>query len=198
MNSFIPFEIHLTTNDIGENQKSSFEKSCVEKGGKPLLIELAQGEHCKQPMMSLVIHRNHLDEAILSANDFAKQFNAEGFFVQRIKIEIPAEFEKQVEKIKSETFLPYFEWHGKVEFENVPELLSICLKHRAHLSKNALAKNNSLRFVTLREYENSEIFQSRVVNLVNELNLAGWKINKQFEYCVYDNFIGLDQGWLPQ
>jgi len=198
-NELIPFELHLTTSDINEKQKMLFEKSCVAKGGKPLLIELAQGEFCKQPMMSLVVYYSNLNAAVVAANEFAHQFDAEGFPVRRIKIEIPAEFESEIQNAKSDTFIPYFEWHGKVEFENAPELLLLCIEHRAHLSQNALTKNNSLRFITLREYENVDQFKSRVNDLLRELNAGGWKIHKQeFEYCVYDNHLALDKGWLPQ
>jgi hypothetical protein len=41
----IPFELHLTTNDLSPHQVEWFKQVCVQNDGKPLLIELAQGQH---------------------------------------------------------------------------------------------------------------------------------------------------------
>ena len=76
--------------------------------------------------------------------------------------------------------------------------MQICNTHRAHLSSNSLKNEDNLRFITLREFGTKQQFESRVQNILNALH-KGWDIIKQeSEYCIYDNNVFLDNGWLPQ
>jgi hypothetical protein len=64
---------------------------------------------------------------------------------------------------------------------------------------NALKKAGNYRFITLREYGSKTIFEERVENITASVATAGWPLVKEVaEFCVYDNNIYLDKGWLPE
>lgn len=196
--SKIPFELHITTGLLPVKEVEDFASFCEDHEAKPLLIELARGEYINQPMFNKVIYVCTLDEALQTATEFSEQLIARNWLVQRLKIEIPA-FHAGEWKTIGEQFEPYFEWHGKVQGHPTPELNALCLEHRAHLSLNALKKAENFRFITLREFGNRDLFEQRVKSLAVSLTTAGWPLIKEVsEYCVYDNNVYLDKGWLPQ
>lgn len=193
----IPFEIHLTTNDLLNSEIERFNNLCKRSGGKSLLIKLSRGKVANQPMFSKVVSAENIERALEQTRDYVKGFVKEKFPITRIKVEIPIDFTDSIQSDKKETD-NYFEWHGKIEPFEMDKLLGICTKHNTHLSKNSI-KNESKRFVTLREYGSKEIFQNRVNNLIENLKENNYKIYKQeSEYCVYDSNILLDEGWLTK
>ena len=48
----IPFEIHITIGDLPVSREQAFIVACRAQAAKPLIIELSQGEHMHQPMLS--------------------------------------------------------------------------------------------------------------------------------------------------
>jgi hypothetical protein len=196
--SKIPFELHLTTGPLPVKEVNDFASFCEAHQAKPLLIELARGEYINQPMFNKIIYVSTFDEALQTATEYSEQLIARNWKVQRLKIEIPAYHADQW-RVGDYQFESYFEWHGKVQGHPTPEMQSICLQHRAHLSLNALKKAENYRFITLREYENRELFEQRVNNITVNLIRNGWPLIKEVsEYCVYDNNVYLDKGWLTQ
>jgi hypothetical protein len=196
--SKIPFELHLTTGLLPVKEVDAFESFCTDHGAKPLLIELARGEYINQPMFNKIIYVTTLDEALQTATVFSQQLIARNWKVQRLKIEIPA-FHADEWNGTDQEFEPYFEWHGKIQGHPTPALNGLCQQHRAHLSLNALKKVENYRFITLREYGSRNIFEQRLKTLAVSLTEAGWPLIKEVsEYCVYDNNVYLDKGWLPQ
>lgn len=196
--SEIPFELHITIEGLPVKEVDDFTSFCNDREAKPLLIELASGEYINQPMFNKVIHVSELDEALQTASEFSDQLIARNWKVQRLKIEIPA-YHAGEWKMIGEQFEPYFEWHGKIQGHPTPALHALCLEHRAHLSLNALKKAENYRFITLREYGSRLQFEQRVKNIAARLTESGWPLIKEVsEYCVYDNNVYLDKGWLPQ
>ncbi len=194
----IPFELHITTEDISLTEIQGFVTFCSRNEAKPLLIELAQGECIKQPMFSKVLTLRTLEEALGQATALSRQLHANYFGVKRLKIEVPSSY-SELWASPPARFTPYFEWHGKIAFDKVGALHKLCRKHRAHLSLNALKDNEGVRFITLREHGDKNLFEQRVQELVEALESGGWPlIKQQSEYCLYDNNICLDKGWLPQ
>lgn len=194
----IPFELHLTIKPLKNDLIDSFVASCTMLDAKPILIELAQGEHQQQPMFTKLIHAKSLNEAQSEATAYQRKLNKANFEVRRMKIEIPVNHYNATAWETNASFSPYFEWHGKISFERQEELLLLCEKHRAHLSLNALKDAQEVRFVTLREYGTQKQFQTRVDQLIQGLSDLGWPIHKQqAEYCLVDDNVGLDIGWLP-
>ncbi|GAA4324506.1 hypothetical protein [Flaviaesturariibacter amylovorans] len=190
------FELHLTVAPLPLAQEAAFEATCTALAGRALLIELARGAHAQQPMLSKVIAAESLGAALQEAGRLAKELGRAGFLVCRSKIEIPAT-EACRFKESTESFTPYFEWHGRVHSERTRELETLCIGHGAHLSRNTLRTDPLRRFVTLREHGAQAIFTARVAALETDLVQHGWAVAKQqSEYCIYDNHQPLDHGWL--
>lgn len=194
----IPFEIHLTTQPISIGQQAAFSQCCLENDAKPLLIELAQGETMQQPMASKVIKAESLVQAINEGKRLSEKLAQYQFPIHRMKIEVPS-YHSELFTHHLNGFQPYFEWHGKVEFDRTADLLTLCLAHGAHLSRNALKNQAGIRFVTVREYGTKAQFGTRVSQLTQALQTGGWPVQKQqAEYCIFDSNTHLDHGWLPQ
>jgi hypothetical protein len=194
----IPFEIHITIGDLPISREQAFIAACQEQAAKPLIIELSQGEHMHQPMLSKVIYAEGLGEVLDHAKDISQDFSSQDFSVQRLKIEVPS-FHHELFSNEDSSFERYFEWHGKIELREKAQLLSLCEVHKVHLSRNSLKNEAQIRFVTLREFGTQQHFERRLQTLTQALTQGGWPIIKQqAEYCIYDNNTFLDAGWLPQ
>lgn len=123
-------------------------------------------------MVNKVVYVNTLEEALDVARSVADKLAIRGRHVTRLKIEIPAHCADQW-KVKASQFACYFEWHGKVKSEPTPALLEHCERHVAHLSINALKKEQPCRVITMREYGSREVFNRRIAALGTALGLAG-------------------------
>lgn len=194
----LPFELHLTVELPSQQFEQAFKAFCASQGCKPLFIELAQGMHARQPMLSHVIRTTSLEAAMVTANRLSHKLEENGFKVLRLKIEVPAE-SWPIWPEPMSSFDRYFEWHGKINFIDLLKLETLCLQHRSHLSLNALRGEPNTRFVTLREPGPYANFVERRGSLILDLIQGGWNLSKQqSEYCIYDNNQYLDHGWLPQ
>lgn len=191
----LPYELHLTTHPLPAAAEQAFCDLCRSEGGKTLLIELGRGARTIQPMFSKIIMAAAPEMVLELAGAYAAAFGAHAFPIERIKIEVPAFAAEQVNAING--FRPYFEWHGKIAYERLQELETLCTAHEVHLSRNALKGESATRFLTLREYGGAGTFGKRLEALKNALSRDGRPCTKeQSEYCIYDNNQLLDQGWL--
>lgn len=191
-----PFEIHLTTSALLPSELAHFEAACERLQAKPLVIELARGTHATQPMLSKVVHAPDLLAALALASADAAFLGACYLPVTRTKLETHTDYAHLAMAANGPCFVPYFEWHGKVHYQQPAELLALCLRHQAHLSVNALRGESATRFVTLREFGPAAAFWGRVVGLLAELQ-GQWPVLKQeAESCLYDSNRALDAGWL--
>ncbi len=194
----IPFELHLTVSSIGQEQEAAFADCCRLLLAKPMIIELAQGQSRQQPMLNKIIQAASLETALAAAHDLSEQLGIAGFPVIRTKIEIPAHHASLFNG-EDQTNMRYFEWHGKITYEAQPALPVLCASHKAHLSRNALKHDPGKRFLTLRVYGSAAVFGDKVNNLCKDLVGHGITLLKQqAEYCLYDNLVELDAGWLPE
>jgi hypothetical protein len=199
MPKYTPFEIHLTVGYSPEKQISHFVDLCLANAAKPLLIELSSGEQVSQPMFNKIVYKKNLKEALTTATEYARLLDSNAFQVKRLKIEIPSDYVDKIQNDEQDIFKSYFEWHGKTEFNRAEQLNELCLRHHVHLSLNSLKDAVSTRFITLREFGAKSVFEQRIKRLLNDLKKGGWRILKQqSEYCLYDDNIFLDKGWLPQ
>ena len=193
-----PFEIHLTTGELTAGQLPLFVAACQHLHAKPLLIELARGISTSQTMLGKVVHQPNLAAALAAATADGEYLRQQGLPPARLKIETAAGHAQLATPAAGPAFQPYFEWHGKVPYHQVPALLAVCEAHRAHLSANALKNETATRFVTLREFGDAQRFELRVWALAAALQ-AQWPLLKQeSECCLYDSNTNLDAGWLPQ
>lgn len=194
----IPFEIHITIADLPKSKLDLFVSICVQNGGTPLLIELYQGEYISQPMFSKVIYSNNFNTVNSQISHYTLLLYQNGFQTKRIKTEIPASCANIMQVPTEPEFNPYFEWHGKIALNRMDQLLALCRLHKVHLSANSLKDEKLTRFITLREYGSSEVFQQRIDAVLSNLGQGGWQVLKQqSEYCIQDTNIDLDRGWLP-
>ncbi|MBF9220241.1 hypothetical protein [Hymenobacter ruricola] len=193
----LPVEFHLTTAPLTPNGLAGFEALCQRVGGKALLIELARGQHCQQPMLSLVKTDIAPATALVEARKLAEQFGDGGYSVLRLKLEVPAWGAAWARLAQLATGGTYYEWHGRVWYEREAELRAWCEQHAVHLSSNALRHRPDTRFVTLREFGPVAQFAARVAAVQDGLAANGWNVAKQqAEFCFFDSQISLDAGWL--
>lgn len=191
----IPFEIHLTVQELSVEQAQCFTQFCEGHEAKVMLIELARGNYRHQAMLSKVTNQENLEDALKIANTLSSKLSAIPLEVKRLKIEIPFYHAEQFRQPIDDNH--YFEWHGKVFYHHPDQLRALCESYQAHLSYNALKGANTTRFITLRVYDTQESFEHQVAKLKVALTTAGWPIVKeQGEYCIYDDNVFLDKGWL--
>lgn len=192
----IPFEIHITTNDLSTKRQKEFINFCNSIEAKPILIELLKGKFIKQPMFSKIIESDSIVNVLSISNGIAEKMSNQNFLAKRLKIEVPSGMSELFKNYNLD-FEKYFEWHCKINYKQKDKLLNLCREHKTHLSLNSLRNESDIRFITLREFGNKSKFEERITNLLNDLKLGKWTLLKQqSEYCVYDNNIFLDNGWL--
>ncbi|QRG70701.1 hypothetical protein JNE38_20430 [Brevibacillus choshinensis] len=191
------FEFHLTLNDLPVDQKEAFLAICHAERVKPLMIVLDQGTYIHQPMITGVIEHIDFQEAHEEMEKIAATFRGNGFSIVRKKVEISPKEESYFHQPLSKHSKPYFEWHGKVQVDDVERLRQLCNAHGGHISRNSLNVNGRVRFITVREYESAEKFYGRVGKIHDVLRENGIELQKeQYELCIYDSREELDSGWI--
>jgi hypothetical protein len=191
-----PFEIHLTTGALLPAELTQFVAACEQLRAKPLVIELARGTHCTQPMLSKVVQAPDLPAALALAAADAQYLHTCHLPVTRTKLETRADGQHLAMAACGPAFVPYFEWHGKIPHQQVAELLALCTQYQAHVSANALRGESATRFVTLREFGAAATFQARVASLAAALQTHWPLLKQESECCLYDSNRALDAGWL--
>ena len=210
------FEVHLTVRaaaadpvDAPEPLDSleAFNQWCREQQVKCIRIVLARGEHVEQPMATWRRAETHLPAVIEEAHEMARSAEKEGLTVTRVKVEAaPQNQDVPVADIDAQGHPPdnYFEHHVKLQRaveQSEDALTDVCLRHGAHLSRNAFrqsADGLQERFVTLRSYgigRDSSV--AALKSLMADLEkLQEVVLETESEYCVYDSNLALDDGWL--
>ncbi len=194
------FEIHLTTQPLSPSQVPAFKRFCQQIAAKPILIELSNGQHAQQPMISKVLSCSDRATYTKGLEELQQAFANAHYPISRSKVEVPLDQAAAVQQLFPEYPRGYYEWHGKVNFQHEEELRAICLRHQAHLSRNALKSQQDSRFITIRDYSGAaENIQTRVAKLKAELLSQRWSFSKEeFEYCLFDSNVNLDRGWINQ
>ncbi len=191
------FEVHITIQSIEEPLILDFVDFCRSINVKPILIELEKGEVAQQPMISKVfkgIEKGGLKKEI---NKLVENFEKWDYEVKRIKVEVPLDFIEQG-RAEFPTYRgQYFEWHGKIEFEDLDALKEMIRIKNVHLSNNSLKGQVNRRFLTLRFYGHKNTFINEIKNLKIYLKVRDVELIKdEYEYCVYDSNKSIDKGWI--
>ncbi|MBW5467859.1 hypothetical protein GPJ61_08310 [Brevibacillus formosus] len=191
------FEFHVTFNDLQFDEKEAFIDICKAEQVKPVMIVLDQGNYINQPMITGVITRADFQEANKEMEKIAATFQNNGFTIVRKKVEISPKEETYFYQPILKNSKPYFEWHGKVQVDDVAALRNLCEDHGGHISRNSLNANGKVRFITVREYESPKQFYDRVemIHTILQANQIGL-IKEQYELCIYDSREELDSGWI--
>jgi hypothetical protein len=200
------FEAHVTVQagDLAERER--FRAACAELGVKCVLIELPQGQTRSQPMTS-TYHRGPLAEVVAEVAGLAQAIGRRGFAVSRLKLEAVVTNDGVPASDEDARAFPagnYFEFHVKALLPPGadPEPLGqLCHRHGAHLSSNALKREEDgrcERFVTQRIYgAGRATAEARFDVLFEALAAAGYTLsNKLREYTIYDSNVAVDAGWI--
>jgi len=191
------FEIHITVSDFSKEKKEPFIAFCRSQGVKPVIIVLDKGNYINQPMITGIIECDNFEEANKEIEQLSAKFHEEGFTVVRKKVEISPKEESYFYNPIMKNGKPYYEWHGKVEADDLEMVKNLCEGHGGHLSRNSLSSNGKTRFVTLRDYEGSVQFYERVKNIHRVLGTKGIEfLEEEYELCIYDTKEELDSGWI--
>ncbi|OUQ88782.1 hypothetical protein B5G50_07650 [Brevibacillus brevis] len=191
------FEFHVTFSDLQLDEKEAFIDLCQSQQVKPVMIVLDQGNYINQPMITGVITRADFQDANKEMEKIAAMFQNNGFTIVRKKVEISPKEETYFYQPILKNSKPYFEWHGKVQVDDVAALRNLCEGHGGHISRNSLNVNGKVRFITVREYESPKQFYDRVekIHTILQENQIGL-IKEQYELCIYDSREELDSGWI--
>lgn len=186
------YEVHLTVQIADQVEYQKFNEICVHLDAKPLEIILARGKSPQQIMLSKVSYADDLERALVNVQSWVNLFKKHNLEILRTKIEMPF-----AQYMLSQIAQDYYEWHGLIEYQDASKIEKLCQYHQVHLSYNALKHYANLRFLTLREFGDAEVFLQRLHVLKTALTAQNQIIYKErLEACVYDTRVDLDQGWL--
>jgi hypothetical protein len=201
------FETHLTLQLDTAVKWASLRQSAERRGLKCVHILLERGDFPSQPMLTRHA-AGTLREQMAAADQLREELQAEGFLIQRVKIEA-APANAGVPQTSADTAHEpgdrYFEQHVKLLLPakvDIASLIEVVERHGAHLSRNALRMRSDgqyERFVTqrCRSMGRREARQQLDI-LVQALAPMNYSILEvEEEYVVYDSDLGLDAGWLP-
>lgn len=199
------YEVHVTVAPQGAPPLQAFATACNELRVKAIHIELPEGV-VPSHLITASFHRGSLERVRGDAHLLAKQLDAFGFHVTRIKIE--AMVRNSVVPLSDEDAASrppgnYFEFHTKVAVRSSNELSvlrELCSRWNAHLSRNAwnrLQAGVPLHFVTFRVTRHGREWALRSFDgLLCDLRGRGFVTSNILrEYTVYDTNATLDDGW---
>lgn len=192
----ILFQFHVTTKELNNSQKENFIKLCDTLDLKALLIQLPKGDIIKQPMFTRYLYADTLKQAIILIAETIKKFEQNGFTILRVKAEIPIENKDNIDIFFG--FKPYFEWHCLVDHTEYEykEIEQFAKSNNAHISKNSINNNIYQKYITIRKYENLDLFYAQTNHTKQQLKIKNIPIIKEkYEYCVFDSCLDLDKGW---
>jgi hypothetical protein len=191
------YEVHITINPIEDSEIERFISFCGSIAAKPILIELPKGQVVQQPMISKVFKSLKEGELNNQISILKSQFSNHSYDIARTKVEVPLEFINRGRREFPNYHGQYFEWHGKVEYEEIEQLKKSIRHLDAHISNNALKDNPKRRFVTVRGYQNKRFFLNKIDSTKKAIQREGLRLVKEeYEYCIYDSNKLTDSGWI--
>lgn len=190
------FEVHITINSILNSDLDQFKLFCQKIEAKPILIELPQGEVTQQAMISKVYGSTTIDIK-KEIENLEIEFSKSNYEIIRTKVEVPLDFINKGRAAFPNYHGQYYEWHGKVEFDDMETLKKSLKSYDAHLSNSSLKNQLNRRFVTIRGYHNERFFLNKVDVVKKALKRNNIKMIKdEYEYCIYDSNKTVDNGWI--
>lgn len=199
------FEAHISIAPINEEQANIFKNFCEAEGIKAIQIVLARGTTPIQPMSSS-IHQGKFSTVKIEVETLVHKIAQLGFEVKRMKIEAAPnnqDIPQTIEDLSRHDSKNYFEHHWKILLQDAPSeaLLKLCEGNKIHFSQNAFKKREdgfSEHFLTLRLYEKglqeAQQFCEEFTKVLKGQEVEVLKFIT--EYCVYDDFVQLDEEWL--
>jgi hypothetical protein len=200
------FEAHVTVEADDLRQRERFRAACADLGVKCVLIELPTGVTRSQPMTS-TYHRGDLERVSAEVAELTHALRRRGFPPTRVKLEAVitnAGVPQTDEEVLAFPAANYFEFHLKASLPaaaDLAQLRRICGLHAAHLSANALKREEdgrTQRFVTQRAYGVGRMnAEAAFEALQRDLIAAGFVFtNRLREYTIFDSNVAVDAGWI--
>lgn len=184
------YEIHITL-DISDIE--IFKEKCKIMGIKPIFISTENYNKEKgNQIMTSSQHKGKDYKNTLKnlCNSFAE------YNILRQKVEIQPMVKKHAEHI-------YYESHLRLVLPknyDIDIIRNLCQKHNFHCSKNLfkIEKDSVYQMITYRGYDMKlQSFQKKIWNMISILQ--GLKIDfdkVEFEECIFDTNINIDNSWL--
>jgi hypothetical protein len=174
----VNYEVHLTV-----ASRAGLAEACAALSLKLLDLELDQGAHPVQPMVTFSVDHDAVAGAVAAAALTSRDLGARGVQVVRTKIEVPLAAARDA---------LYCEHH--VEVVDDVRVAAVCAAHGAHLARIA-RRGGHTRFATLRSAAVVDA-AARAAAFVDALGAAGVVVvDVVAEAVVVDTARELDRGW---
>lgn len=194
------YELHISVEERPTiDDAVRFSTVCEEMLGKPLLLQLSNGESPAQLMMTRRSEFSDTfsdDTAIAWATTQAEMIQLQGWNVVRVKVEAP---------FAAKTYGPplmsaYSEAHYKMYLNSaeVADLEEFLEQHPEFMYKHSWSvMEPGVNYLTVRSTE-ADLFEvfSLFTDRGERLTMAGFRPDKfHYERVLYDSNPGLDAGW---
>ena len=184
------YEIHIT---LEIPNLEIFKSDCEKIGVKPILIETQN--YNKEQGIQIMTSSQHKGKDYKNTLKFlCNAFN--GYKILRKKVEILPVSKKNIDHI-------YYESHLRLVLPkdyNLEIIRNLCKSNNFHCSKNLFKtdKDNIYQMITYRGYETKlPSFQKKIWNMISKLQDLKINFDKvEFEECIYDDNIDVDNSWL--
>lgn len=199
------FEIHCTIDPASqtrllvliESLKSNPDYSWMIRPRMTQVSEL-YGAHPIQPMFACFMHGTE-PHALDRLKRLGDLFRSKDINCLRLKLEASA---SNVGVPEQTTTDDYFEFHFDIPMcqtqiaRDWNKLVKILIPFGCHLSHN-MNKDQITPIATIRHYGSLDEIHKKYTEIETMLSRFGYRcIKLQREYSVYDDNVGLDQGWL--
>lgn len=191
------YELHVSVEEHPTiEQAVKFSALCDEMLGKPLLIQLANGEFPLQLMIARKTDLSTDDEAVTWAQTQAEMIKQMDWNIVRVKVEAP--FSAKTYGPKMTTVYNEAHWKTYLTPEAAKDLREFLDKHPDFMYKHSWnVMQEGVHYLTVRSTNEdlSEVF-SLFADRGERLTMAGFRPDKaHYERVLYDSNFGLDAGW---
>lgn len=163
------------------------------------------GEFPNQYMISKFSNKKSFEEMISKLTSIKEKISNEGIKIVRSKIELmmscegvpktKVDYDNLVSKLPHK---PYFEFHVKFNDADYDTVHEICKKYeQTAISVNICGHTKNI-LLTIRRYTFFEEAVKDKDEILNYFKSIGYKFKEdiQQEFCIYDDNVELDSGWL--
>lgn len=205
MGDEIPYEIHITIEEAGQDE---FLSVCKNLDVKPIVLALHAGDEFIKDVMTSSVYMGSNSGAYIEMERISKGLAKAGFKVLREKIETVPWHTAAPSRKYGNLEMPkdcYFESHLGIKMTGCDKektlLEEVCKSLDCHLSRNFFKKRDDGSFTimaTYRKYNGvSEDFISSVKAISSELNSLGFNVEKVItEFSIFDTRVSHDYNWI--
>lgn len=185
------YEVHIT---VASDDTDRWQDFCRRMGMKPLLIELAEGEHSRQLMCEATFTGSE-SGARDFADDLEGDVRANGYEILRTKLECP------LAPRREKTGTVYFECHIKLVLtdEQLPIVAQLCRDHGFSASSEVFSRTPEKQ----KWYLTERYYKGEVEEVREKFRLALARARERLpvkamdsERVLTDSNPEIDKGWV--